>query len=77
MGVTDGPIAVDPMSLMFGQRQLRGSSQDEKSDLVEALELVAAGKVKPALETYPIAEVNKVRERLQAGKVRYRAVLSH
>ncbi len=26
MGVADGPIAIDPMTLMFGQRQLRGSS---------------------------------------------------
>jgi len=78
MGVTtDGPIAIDAMSLLLGQRQLRGSSQDEKSDLIEALELVAAGKVKPMLETYPIDKVNEVRDRLAAGKVRYRAVLSH
>ena len=41
------------MTLMFGQRHLRGSSQDERS------------------------EVNAVRERLAAGKVRYRAVLQH
>jgi D-arabinose 1-dehydrogenase-like Zn-dependent alcohol dehydrogenase len=78
MGVTtDGPIALDAMSLLLGQRQLRGSSQDERSDLIEALELVAAGKVKPMLETYPITKVNEVRERLAAGKVRYRAVLTH
>jgi len=78
MGVTtDGPIAIDAMSLLLGQRQLRGSSQDERSDLVEALELVAAGKVKPMLETYPIGKVNEVRDRLAAGKVRYRAVLTH
>jgi propanol-preferring alcohol dehydrogenase len=61
----------------LSQRQLRGSSQDERSDLIEALELVAAGKVKPLIETYPIAKVNEVRERLAQGKVRYRAVLRH
>lgn len=77
MGVTDGPIAVDVMALMMGQRQLRGSSQDERSDLYEALQLVAAGKVRPAIETYPLAQANAVRERLAAGKVRYRAVLLH
>lgn len=78
MGVTtDGPIALDVMSLTLGQRQLRGSSQDERADLHEALQLVAAGKVKPAIETYPLAEANAVRERLAAGKVRYRAVLQH
>ena len=78
MGVTtDGPITVDSMSLLLGQRQLRGSSQDEKSDLVEALALVAAGKARPILETYPISKINEVRARLAQGKVRYRAVFSH
>jgi 2-desacetyl-2-hydroxyethyl bacteriochlorophyllide A dehydrogenase len=77
MGVADGPIPINPMTLMMGQRQLRGSSQDERRDLVEALELVACGKVKPVLEVYPLEKVNEVRERLEAGNVRYRAVLLH
>jgi len=78
MGVTtDGPIRIDPMTLMMGQRQLRGSSQDERSDLYEALQLVASGRVRPAIETYPLEQANAVRERLAAGKVRYRAVLLH
>lgn len=77
MGVPDGPISIDPLVLMFGQRQLRGSSQDERSDLWEAIQLVASGKVKPAVETYPLEKANEVRERLKAGKVRYRAVLLH
>jgi D-arabinose 1-dehydrogenase-like Zn-dependent alcohol dehydrogenase len=77
MGVPDGALTINPMVLMFGQRQLRGSSQDERSDLFEALTLTAAGKVKPKIELYPLARVNEVRERLQAGKVRYRAVLQH
>jgi len=77
MGLPDGAIMIDPMVLMFGQRQLRGSSQDERSDLYEALQLVANGKVKPVLETYPLAKVNEARERLETGKVRYRAVIKH
>lgn len=77
MGVTDGPIMLDAMSMLLGQRQLRGSSQDERGDLVEALALVASGQVKPVLEVYPMTKVNEVRERLAQGLVRYRAVLSH
>lgn len=77
MGVPDGGIMIDPFVLMFGQRQLRGSSQDERSDLYEALQLVAAGKVKPVIETYPLAKINEARERLESGKVRYRAVVQH
>jgi D-arabinose 1-dehydrogenase-like Zn-dependent alcohol dehydrogenase len=77
MGIADGPIPVDPMSLTLGQRELRGSTQDERSDLFEALRHVASGKVKPKVELYPLERVNDVRERLEAGKVRYRAVLQH
>jgi D-arabinose 1-dehydrogenase-like Zn-dependent alcohol dehydrogenase len=77
MGVPDGPLTINPNVLMWGQRQLRGSSQDERSDLFEALTLAAAGKVTPKIELYPLARANEVRERLQAGKVRYRAVLQH
>ena len=77
MGVASEPIPVNGRHLMFGQRELRGSTQDERSDLAEALELLAQGKVKPAIETYPLAQVNAVRDRLKAGKVRYRAVLLH
>jgi D-arabinose 1-dehydrogenase-like Zn-dependent alcohol dehydrogenase len=77
MGLPDGPLNIDPMTLMFGQRQIRGSVQDERRDLFEALSLVAAGKVRPTVEAYPLAEANSVRDRLAAGKVRYRAVLHH
>jgi D-arabinose 1-dehydrogenase-like Zn-dependent alcohol dehydrogenase len=77
MGVPDGPIAIDPMTLLWGQRQLRGSSQDERRDLFEALTLVAKGKVKPKLELYPLSRANEALERLSSGKVRYRAVLQH
>jgi D-arabinose 1-dehydrogenase-like Zn-dependent alcohol dehydrogenase len=77
MGLPSEPIAVNALPLLLGQRELRGSSQDERSDLAEALSFVASGKVKPKLETYPLARINDVRERLAAGKVRYRAVLLH
>ena len=77
LGVPDGPLTVDTRTLMWGQRQLRGSSQDERSDLREILTLAAAGKVKPRLELYPLARVNEARARLEAGKVRYRAVIQH
>ena len=38
---------------------------------------VASGKVKPMIEVYPLVQVNEVRARLEAGQVRYRAVLTH
>jgi D-arabinose 1-dehydrogenase-like Zn-dependent alcohol dehydrogenase len=77
LGVPDAPLEISPRTLMWGQRQLRGSSQDDRSDLHEALSLAAAGKVKVQVELYPLARVNEALARLIAGKMRYRAVLQH
>jgi D-arabinose 1-dehydrogenase-like Zn-dependent alcohol dehydrogenase len=77
LGVPDGPLEIDHRALMWGQRQMRGSSQDERADLHEALALAAAGKVKAKVELYPLSRVNEALGRLQDGKVRYRAVLQH
>jgi D-arabinose 1-dehydrogenase-like Zn-dependent alcohol dehydrogenase len=76
-GIAQGPIPIDPGVLTMGQRQIRGTIQDERSDLFEALQLVAKGKVKPKTETYALEDANKALDRLVAGKVRYRAVLQH
>lgn len=77
MGVPDGPVTIgNVMGFMMGQQRIVGSTQNDRRDLVDALNLLAAGKIKPKLETYPLDKVNEVRERLAAGKVRYRAVLT-
>jgi D-arabinose 1-dehydrogenase-like Zn-dependent alcohol dehydrogenase len=77
MGLPSEAIQLDAFTLIMSQGQLRGSSQDERSDLYEALQLVAAGKVKPVIEAYPLARINEARERLETGKVRYRAVVQY
>jgi D-arabinose 1-dehydrogenase-like Zn-dependent alcohol dehydrogenase len=76
MGLVDGPIQADPGALLVGQLKIVGSRQDERRDLAEALELHAKGKAKGMLEISPLEKVNEVRERLEAGKVRYRSVLT-
>lgn len=76
MGVADAPLLIDGFSMMLKQTRLIGSTQNHRRDLVEALDLVARGKVKPRVEAYRLSEINKARERLFAGAVRYRAVFS-
>src|SRR5678815_130191 len=62
MGSLDGPVQVDSLLFLGKQLRLIGSKQNHRRDLVEALELVAAGKVKPMLEVYPFDQVNAVRD---------------
>ena len=76
-GVADGPIGIDSFTALVGQREFRGSTQDHRSHLHEVLALAARGAIRPRIETYPLARANEARERLAAGKVRYRAVLQH
>ena len=75
MAVGGEPIRVDPILALSKQISLIGSMQNHREDLIEALDLAAAGKLKPALETYTLDQVNEAMIRLSEGKVRYRAVL--
>jgi D-arabinose 1-dehydrogenase-like Zn-dependent alcohol dehydrogenase len=77
LGALDGPVQVTTADLMFPPKELLGGSQGDRRDLVEILDMLAAGKVKPAVEIYALEKANEVRDRLAAGKVRYRAVLVH
>jgi propanol-preferring alcohol dehydrogenase len=63
------------MLLIMKQVELLGSTQNRKEDLVEALALAAKGRVKSAVETFPLAKINDALARLESGKMRYRGVL--
>jgi len=73
--VSGEPIQGDPVQMLFRQTSIIGSAHNDPADLVEILQLAAAGKVKPALETYRMNDINRIIERLDEGKVRHRAVI--
>lgn len=77
VGVPNQPVMLNLGPLIMAQPRLIVATQGERRDLVDALRLCAAGKVKPLLELYPLEQINHALERLMAGKVRYRAVLQH
>jgi D-arabinose 1-dehydrogenase-like Zn-dependent alcohol dehydrogenase len=74
MAVADEPFSVKPVLALTRQFTIKGSGQNVRGDLVEVLDLAAAGRIKPMLEVYRLDEVNTVFERLDRGAVRYRAV---
>jgi D-arabinose 1-dehydrogenase-like Zn-dependent alcohol dehydrogenase len=73
--VSAEPIRADPVQMLFKQTSIIGSAHNDPADLIDVLQLAAAGKVKPMLERYPMSEVNSVMARLAEGRVRYRAVM--
>jgi len=69
-------LSVSLIDLISKRIRVIGSQQNGPEYLHEALDYVAQGKVKPIIETYPLAEAAKAYERVAEGKVRFRAVLT-
>jgi alcohol dehydrogenase len=76
MGADAEPISVSLIDLIAKRIQIIGSQQNGPEYLYEALDYVAQGKVKPIIETYPLAEAAKAYDRVAEGKPRFRAVLT-
>ncbi|HEV8659357.1 MAG TPA: zinc-binding dehydrogenase, partial [Thermoanaerobaculia bacterium] len=74
MGVSGDPLQV-PVSLLFVEGKILGSSQNDPEHLYEALDFVARGKVKVVTETYSLDEIGKAYDRVEKGEVRFRAVI--
>lgn len=74
MGFENKPLQLPTGLIVMKRLQVIGSQHNKKEHLHEALQLSAKGKVKAATETYSLDEINSARERLEEGKVRFRAV---
>ncbi len=77
MGVSREPLTIDGGDLITNRLQIIGSMQNGREYLYEALDLVARGKVKVVTETYKLDDIGKAYDRVEAGKVRYRAVITN
>lgn len=76
MGADVEPLSVPLMDYIMKRIQVIGSQQNGPEYLYEALDFVAQGKVKPIIETYPLAQAPKAYERVAEGRARFRAVLT-
>jgi prepilin-type processing-associated H-X9-DG protein len=77
VGFLDGPVVLDMNDMLYTHAQVRAVTPSDRRDLLDALAMVADGRVRPIVETYALEDHNRARERLEAGRVRYRAVLLH
>lgn len=76
MGFEAKPLMVSPADLIMKRIRVIGSQQNGPEYLHEALELVAAGKVRVMVETYRLDQITQAYERVAEGKVRFRAVVT-
>ena len=76
MGLGTETFVLPPMTMISKRLRVLGSQQNGPEYLYEALDMVAKGKVKVMTETYPLNDVDKAYERVAAGQVRFRAVIT-
>ena len=75
-GLPPGEFPVSIFDLVLNRYTIRGSIVGTRLDLAEALSFAAEGKVKAIIATQPLESIKDVFERLKAGKVNGRVVLT-
>lgn len=76
MGVFEEPFEISVVDLLFKRARIIGSIQNGPQYLYEALDIAAKGKIKVMVEKFKLDDVVKAYEKVEAGDVRFRAVLT-
>ena len=76
MGFEPKPLPLSIGDLIMRRIRVLGSQQNSREYLYEALKFVAEGKVKVLAETYALTDIARAYDRVEAGQVRFRAVVT-
>jgi uncharacterized zinc-type alcohol dehydrogenase-like protein len=77
VGAVPEPIPTVAFQMLIGQYSLSGSPVGSPATTTKMLEFCARHKIKPMTEVFPMSKANEAMEHLEAGKARYRIVLSN
>lgn len=76
VGLPAENIGFPPILMAAGEIRIQASAVGTRRDLVEVLNMAAAGKVRCEVAARPLAQANEVLEELKHGKVSGRVVLT-
>lgn len=76
IGYTFDQVQIDPLSLVVPEQRILTSVGNRRAELVTALDLAAAGRLRTAVTTAPLEDATRVLEDLRHGRVVGRAVLT-
>jgi len=76
VGMINEPMAIPAGSLISGQKTVAGSDTGAPQRVAKMLEFCARHDIKPMVEYFDIADINKAIAHLKLGKARYRVVLT-
>ena len=75
VGVTLDPLDINVFSLISAQRSISGSPVGSPLTIAKMLEFAKRHHVKPVIEKFSFADINKAIDRLRSGHAHYRIVL--
>jgi len=70
-----GPLSVDPILLIVGQRSVKGWYSGTSIDSQDTLKFSAANGVQSMNEIFPLDQAAQAYDRMMSGKARFRVVL--
>jgi propanol-preferring alcohol dehydrogenase len=76
VGVSDDPIPLNGVPLIFGGRSLVGSLTGRAIETQDTLDFSVLTDVRPIIETLPLAKAEEAYKRMMDGKARFRMVLT-
>ncbi|MDG4830162.1 alcohol dehydrogenase catalytic domain-containing protein [Solwaraspora sp. WMMD1047] len=77
MGIATDELTLPALPLVSNSHQIIGSAHNGYEYLVEALDFVARGAVKPMIELFPKDRVAEAYDRVVNGDVRFKAVVTY
>jgi uncharacterized zinc-type alcohol dehydrogenase-like protein len=77
VGAVAEPISLPAFLLIAGQKSLSGSPLGSPLNTAKMLDFCARHKIEPITETFPLSKINEAFAHLEAGKARYRIVLTN
>jgi propanol-preferring alcohol dehydrogenase len=75
VGYSFDRVEIDPLSLVVPEQRIVTSVGNRRSELVDALDLAARGRLVTTLTRHPLSDAGHVLDDLRAGRVLGRAVL--
>jgi D-arabinose 1-dehydrogenase-like Zn-dependent alcohol dehydrogenase len=70
-----GPVPVDPILLITGQRAVKGWYSGTSVDSQDTLQFSASNGVQSMNEIFPLEKATEAYDRMMSGKARFRVVL--
>nr|WP_295870633.1 NAD(P)-dependent alcohol dehydrogenase [uncultured Chitinophaga sp.] len=77
VGIIPEPITVPVFDMIAGQKSVAGSPGGGPAMIRKMLDFCVRHNIYPAVETFPMAQVNEAIRHLEQGKARYRVVLKN